>query len=84
MDTRQRLVDDGRRDPPHRAPPQGYVLDADAMRAVALHEIGHVLGLDHTADNRNIMSPTVRVRALSSADKATVRLLYTLPPGAVR
>ena len=33
---------------------------------------------------RSIMAPKVRVRALSSADKATVRLLYTLPPGAVR
>jgi predicted Zn-dependent protease len=60
------------------------VLDEDAMRAMALHEIGHLLGLDHTYDVRSIMAPKVRVRALSSADKATVRLLYTLPPGAVR
>jgi hypothetical protein len=26
----------------------------------------------------------VRVRSLSAADEATVRLLYTLPPGGVR
>jgi hypothetical protein len=63
---------------------RGDVLDEDAMRAMALHEIGHLLGLDHTYDVRSIMAPKVRVRALSSADKATVRLLYTLPPGAVR
>src|SRR5918998_1235891 len=63
---------------------KGDVLDEDAMRAMALHEIGHLLGLDHTYDVRSIMAPKVRVRALSSADKATVRLLYTLPPGAVR
>jgi predicted Zn-dependent protease len=62
----------------------GGVLDEDAMRAMALHEIGHLLGLDHTYDVRSIMAPKVRVRTLSSADKATVRLLYTLPPGAVR
>jgi hypothetical protein len=63
---------------------KGVMLDEDAMRALALHEIGHLLGLDHTYDVRSIMAPKVRVRALSSADKATVRLLYTLPPGAVR
>lgn len=63
---------------------RGEVLDLDAMRAMALHEIGHLLGLDHTSDSSCIMAPKVRVRELSSADVATVRLLYTLPPGAVR
>jgi hypothetical protein len=62
----------------------GNPLDADAMHALALHEIGHLLGLDHTNDGGSIMAPKVRVRTLSSADKATARLLYTLPPGAVR
>jgi hypothetical protein len=63
---------------------QGEILDEDAMRAMALHEIGHLLGLDHTQDNSSIMAPKVRVRDLSAADRATVRLLYQLPPGAVR
>lgn len=62
----------------------GSALDVEAMRAMTLHEIGHLLGLDHTADGANIMAPTVRVRSLSSADRATARLLYALPPGAVR
>jgi hypothetical protein len=62
----------------------GEPLDVSAMRAIALHEVGHLLGLDHTADPTNIMTPKVRVRDLSSADQATVRLLYTLPPGSVR
>jgi hypothetical protein len=62
----------------------GPALDEDAMRALALHEVGHLLGLDHTEDATSIMAPRVRVRGLSSADRATVRLLYTLPPGGVR
>jgi xanthine/CO dehydrogenase XdhC/CoxF family maturation factor len=63
---------------------QGDQLDTDAMRAMALHEIGHLLGLDHTTDSLSIMAPRVRVRELSDADRATVRLLYALPAGPLR
>ena len=62
----------------------GEALDHLAVRAIALHEVGHLLGLDHTADISNIMTARVRVRELSEADRQTMRLLYTLPPGPVR
>ena len=63
---------------------QGDPLGPSAVKAIALHEVGHLLGLDHTADISNIMTPRVRVRELSAADRATLRLIYTLPAGAVR
>ncbi|HEX3868652.1 MAG TPA: matrixin family metalloprotease, partial [Gemmatimonadaceae bacterium] len=63
---------------------EGELLDEDSMRAMAMHEIGHLLGLDHTSDELSIMAPKVRVRELSDADRATVRLLYSLPAGSFR
>ena len=62
----------------------GSPLDESAMRAIALHEVGHLVGLDHTRDASNIMAPRVRVREISAADRATARLLYSVPPGRVR
>ncbi|GAC1517300.1 MAG: hypothetical protein NVS1B4_16990 [Gemmatimonadaceae bacterium] len=62
----------------------GEPLDDSAIHAIALHEVGHLLGLDHTADSTNIMTPRVRARSLTSADRATMRLLYELPPGTIR
>jgi len=62
----------------------GEALDRSSVRAIALHEVGHMLGLDHTADVANIMTPRVRVRDLSPADRMTMKLLYSLPPGPVR
>ncbi|MCU0619513.1 MAG: matrixin family metalloprotease [Gemmatimonadaceae bacterium] len=54
-----------------------------ALRAVALHEVGHVLGLGHTHDARDIMAPWVEVATLSDADRATARILYRLPTGRI-
>ena len=64
--------------------PSGGVVTPPQMRAIALHEVGHLLGLDHTMSEENIMSPRVRVRELSEADRATVLLLYRLPAGSLR
>lgn len=59
----------------------GAPLDEEQVRAIALHEVGHLLGLDHTTDPTSVMAARVRVRDLSSADQATARLVYTVPAG---
>jgi predicted Zn-dependent protease len=62
----------------------GQPLDARGMRAIALHEVGHALGLSHSLDPHDIMAPLVRVDGLSAPDRGTVRLLYSLPAGHIR
>lgn len=62
----------------------GHPLDARGVRVIALHEIGHALGLSHSGNGHDIMAPVVRVNDLSAADLATIRLLYELPAGHVR
>ncbi|MEP6494171.1 MAG: matrixin family metalloprotease [bacterium] len=61
----------------------GHDLDAHGMRAIALHEVGHALGLSHSNDPQDIMAPLVRVDGLSAPDRGTIRLLYSLHAGHV-
>jgi hypothetical protein len=64
--------------------PKGRPMDADDIRVVAMHEVGHLLGLDHSKDSTDIMFPTAKVRDLSDRDVRTVLLLYQLTPGNLR
>src|SRR5467141_801232 len=64
--------------------PKGRPMDPDDIRIVATHEVGHLLGLDHSKDSTDIMFPTAKVRDLSDRDARTVLLLYQLTPGSLR
>ena len=63
---------------------QGDRLDKSAMKAMALHEVGHLLGLDHTTNPGSIMAPRVRIRDLADVDVATVKVHYSVPAGTLR
>ena len=57
----------------------GTPFSADELHAVALHEVGHLLGLPHVTDPERIMAPRIRVRTLSPDDEAMVRTRYGVP-----
>jgi hypothetical protein len=63
--------------------PTGEAYDQQMVRAISLHEVGHLIGLDHSPDLDDIMAPKVRVTTLSPADLRTAALIYELPPGRV-
>ena len=64
--------------------PDGRLLDDRRMAALALHELGHAIGLNHSPDRNDAMHPVAYATELSDRDRATTRLLYSLPTGSIR
>ena len=62
----------------------GRKLDRAAATMVAVHEIGHLLGLAHSAEARDVMYATPRTATLSDRDRRTIELIYGLPAGSVK
>lgn len=63
---------------------EGLPLSDEAIHTVALHEIGHLLGLGHSDDPHDVMYPSTDVHDITTRDRHTGRLLYSVPPGSLK
>jgi hypothetical protein len=63
---------------------KGHRLTGPEIQGIAIHELGHALGLPHSARQGDIMYPTVGGTRLSDRDRSSIMLLYSLPSGPLR
>jgi len=64
--------------------PDGRLVVGRQMVALALHELGHALGLGHSPERADALFPETSAIELTDRDRRTARLLYGLPVGSFR
>lgn len=64
--------------------PDGRLIVGSQMVALALHELGHALGLNHSPVRADALFPETAAIELTERDRRTARLLYALPMGSYR
>ena len=62
----------------------GRLLSPRMVGGILRHEIGHALGLNHSGDISSVMYRESASTTISASDRATLRLLYLVPPGSLR
>jgi len=62
----------------------GRLLSAMAVGGILRHEIGHALGLNHANDPTSVMYRESATSTIGGSDRATLRLLYLVPPGSLK
>lgn len=62
----------------------GRAFPAPFVAGIVRHEVGHALGLHHASDSTSVMFAEAATSTLSASDRATLRLLYLVPPGTLK
>jgi len=62
----------------------GRLIPTRMVGGTLRHEIGHALGLNHANDASSVMYRQSASTTISPSDRATLRLLYLVPPGSLR
>jgi hypothetical protein len=62
----------------------GRALSPTIVGGILRHEIGHALGLNHANDPTSVMYRESATSTIGNSDRATLRLLYLVPPGSLR
>ena len=62
----------------------GRALSTQAVAGIVRHEVGHALGLNHANDATSVMYRQSATYVIGESDRATLRLLYLVPPGSLK